>query len=108
MDGEIDPQVGAQKQVGLARLHRDAHRRAVAVEIPGTRQDIVLGHHAAGAQGALGAAHRNDPVHQHQRRVGQAHPHPVAVDRGKFGSQHAGHGAHRKLHAHLAGIGRRR
>jgi hypothetical protein len=107
LDLVIDAQIAAEKQIGLPGFDRDAHRRAVAVQVPGTGNDVVLGHQAAGAQAAFFAFHAQDAVHQHQRRIGQPHARFVGIDHLECRPEHLAHGSDGKLHALLAGKGNR-
>ncbi len=86
----VDAEIGAQEQVGLAGLHRDTDRRPAAVEVPGVRKDVVLGHHPAGAECSRRAPDLQDAVHQHQRLVRQPHPGCKGIRLGELRPQHGG------------------
>ena len=51
--GQVDTQVGAQKKIGLTGFNGYAHRRAIAVQIPGAGQHIVFGDQTTGCQATL-------------------------------------------------------
>ena len=76
----VDPEPARQEEIGLTGFDRDADGGAVAVEVPGAGEDVVLRHHAPGAHGARGALHGQDAIHEHQRLVGEADAGGVGVD----------------------------
>ncbi len=108
---EIDSQVAGEEQVGLARFHGDAGRYAAAIQVPGIGVDIMLGHDPARGHGFCFAFKGHDPVHQHERFIGQAHPGRKGVGLGKCRAQHTAHAAPGKFKAHFtvkgAGFGQR-
>ena len=84
---EVDPEVGREEEVGLARLDGDAGRDPPAVEIPGAGEDVVLGDDPAGRHRPRLPLDGQDPVDQHQRLVGEPDAGRVGVDRGELGPE---------------------
>ena len=80
---KINAEEARQKQIRLTRLNRDARRDAPAVEIPGVRVNVVLGHDASVRHRARLALDGCDAVHELQRRVGQAHARREGIHFGK-------------------------
>ena len=98
---EVDAQVAGEKEVGLTRFHRDAGRDAAAVQVPGARMHVVLGHHAPAGHRSRLALQRDDAVHQHERLVRQSYPGREAVGACEGGAQHPLHGTDGEFHAHV-------
>ncbi len=106
LDHVIDSQVGAEKQICLACLHRYAGRCAVAIQIPGPRKHIVFSDNPATAQRTFFTHKGYNPVHEHEGFVRQSHTGLVGINHFEFRAEYLGYGSCGKLQAVFSGINR--
>ena len=86
---KVDAQISTKQEVGLARFDGHARHDPAGVNVPVARSDVVLGDDPARAHRKRLTLDRENPIHQHQRLIGQANPHRERVYRQKFASQDA-------------------
>ena len=62
---QVDAQIGTQKQIGLTGFDGYTNGGMSAVQVPCSRQYIMLGNDATGPRYAFLSFDRQDAVHQH-------------------------------------------